>query len=462
MKTQFNLKSIIATIKNKLPISLFGRTVLIFIIPVILIQLLSTYIFFERHWLRVSGLLARAVAGEISLVSENFSNIKQVYDLDLIHRYYMKHLEIDVEYINKQSLEHKDYPHYGWEFVVKETLSKALSAKLSSDYYVLVDRSNKLVTVTVELNEKEGGGVLIFKLPQNRLFSSSGYIFLLWMFSISFVLIAVAIIFIKNQIRPIRRLAVAAEQFGKGNDVTKLKPAGASEIRQATTAFIEMHERIKKHISQRTIMLAGVSHDLRTPITRMKLHLEMIDEKNDEIEACKQDLDLMQKMINGYLDFARGENNEKTIKYDIILIIDKIIEGLQKDPEFVELNKKIEVIKPENEIKVNVKLVSIERCLSNIINNAVKFADEIRITFSSDEGHINVIIEDNGQGIPDNLIQEAFKPFYRCESSRSLDSGSVGLGIPIANDIVNNHGGEMKLSSSELLGGLKVTIKLPL
>jgi two-component system osmolarity sensor histidine kinase EnvZ len=295
-------------------------------------------------------------------------------------------------------------------------------------------------------------GVLSVWLPQRRLFSASGYIFLLWMIGSSIVLLAIAIIFMRNQIRPIRKLAAAAERFGKGRDVAYFKPEGAKEVRQAGDSFLEMHKRIRRQIEQRTTMLAGVSHDLRTPMTRLKLQLAMLP-ANSDTQAMKNDIQEMEKMIEGYLEFVKGEGDEQVEETTLKTLIEKIIDAAKRQ----HLNLDTDM---SEDVKLMVRPMAIERSIMNVINNAGQYAKHIWLKTHHDEKYLFITVDDDGPGVPEDKYEEVFRPFYRVDPSRNSATGGVGLGLPIAMEIVNGHGGKMWLEKSPH-GGLCVNIRLP-
>ncbi len=312
-----------------------------------------------------------------------------------------------------------------------------------------IDFQEKWVKVSVQIND----GVLDITLPGRRLFSSSGYIFLLWVIGSSLLLLMIAVIFMRNQIRPIRKLAIAAERFGKGRDMLSFKPTGAREVRQAAEAFLDMHQRIRRQIEQRTAMLAGVSHDLRTPLTRLKLQLEMM-ESTPDIQAMKTDIQEMQTMLEGYLEFVRSESDEPVLYTNINLLLNKITDAAKR--------QNIAITKQSDEdINIMIRPMGFERCLNNLITNAGKYADHVWLFAAIEDKKLTIIVEDDGPGIPEDQYESVFKPFYRVDSSRNLKTGGVGLGLAISMDVVHAHGGKIWLDKSDK-GGLKVCIKLPL
>lgn len=436
--------------RNLVPSSLFGRSLLILILPVLLIQLITTVVFFDRHWSKMTSRLAFAVAGEISVVAETIERDPSSERVEDIMGYAARGLEMLISYEPGGVLQEDSGRESSglWETLVAQTLADELEQSLRRPFHIHADFRQKWVQVDVQLKH----GMMNVSLPERRLFSSSGYIFLLWMLSISTLLLGIAILFMRNQIRPIRRLAIAAEFFGKGRDVAKFKPEGAREVRQAAEAFLGMRERIKRQIEQRTIMLAGVSHDLRTPLTRLKLQLAMMEEK-PEITDMQHDVQDMEKMIAGYLAFVSGDAQEDFVPTSLPMLVDKVAQGMQDQGKHVEMDM--------DEIILSVRPMAFERCLSNLIGNAAQYADKIWIGLMRDGDHVLLTVEDNGPGIPEDQYEEVFKPFTRIDSSRNPETGGVGLGLPIAMDMVHSHGGRIWLEKSKH-GGLCVVVKLPI
>lgn len=430
-----------------LPRSLFGRSLMILIIPVLLIQVVTSYIFIDLHWSKMTSRLSFAVAGEIAIIADEIERGTDPERIPRMSSYAAQSLDLLLSYKPGQELE--DKAAAGVRPAVERTLAAALTEKVRRPFAINVDIHEKWVQVQVQLES----GVLEVSLPQRRLFSSSGYIFLLWMIAISVVMLAIAILFMRNQVRPIRRLAVVAERFGKGRDIpASFKPEGAYEIRQAAGAFIAMHERIKRQMQQRTAMLAGVSHDLRTPLTRMKLQVAMLPPGPDT-EALKQDINDMEKMLNAYLDFVRGEGGEQAVRTDMREILERVAVGTRRQGAEVAMTC-------EGDLSMPLRPVAFERALMNILNNARKYAQAIDVVARREEDIIRIVIDDNGPGIPEDKYEDVFKPFYRVEGSRNQATGGVGLGLPIAQDIVHSHGGEIDLGKSPQ-GGLRVVIRVP-
>lgn len=435
-------------VKRILPRSLMGRSLMILIIPVLLIQVIATYIFFDRHWSKMTGRLAYAVAGEISILADQVEAEGGSPDIDAIAGYAARALDLLVSFEAGKTLD-SETSYAARRSIMAATLAEALDSQLRRPYAVDVDVHEKWINVSAQIKN----GLLHVSLPQRRLFSSSGYIFLLWMIGVSVVLLAIAILFMRNQIRPIRRLAVAAERFGRGLDVpATFKPEGAYEVRQAARAFLEMHERIRRQIQQRTTMLAGVSHDLRTPLTRMKLQVAMLGD-NPDADALKSDIGDMERMIDAYLDFARGAGEEAVVHTDLRVVLERVATSLRRQGADVDLQM-------EGDLALPLRPVAFERCLNNLAGNARKYAKAVWVTARREDGFIRIMIDDNGPGIPAHQYEEVFRPFVRGEPSRNQATGGVGLGLPIAQDIVHGHGGRIWLEKSPR-GGLRVMVEIP-
>ncbi len=444
------------SIKKLLPRTLFGRSLVILVVPVLLIQLITSYVFFDRHWSKVTTRLAYAVAGEIAGVSELVEvgtslSLEEIAELaqktlDLHVNFSALHDLVDVPVISQANL--------GWESMVANTLATELGKALGIRKFSLeMDFANKWVSVYVQVKQ----GVLKFGFPQRRLFSSSGYIFLLWVLASSILLLAVAIIFMRNQIRPIRKLAAAAKRFGKGRDVAYFKPGGAIEVRQAAEAFINMNTRVRRAMEQRTTMLAGVSHDLKTPLTRLKLELSMLENSVD-VSAMQGDIAEMETMIAGYLEFVRGEGDEEASAMDLSGLLDKVCDSAQR--QGFEITRDY-----EDHLSFTLRPLAFERCLNNLVSNAGQYGGKIWLRAGYEEECLKICVEDDGDGVDENQYEDLFRPFYRGDEARSADSasgsGHVGLGLPIAQDIVHAHGGKISLGRSAH-GGLSVHISLPI
>lgn len=431
-------------IKEFLPRTLFARSLLILVTPIVLLQIITAYIFLDRHWERITSRLAFAVASELAVIANVIEQDPSTEQMRFIQSNVAERLDFQMTFLPGQKLETEDLngSYNFWREIWLKSLKKELEGSIQRPFFVHPNIQYKTFRIDIEIAQ----GLLRFDVAERRLFSSTSYIFLLWMFGSSILLIVIAVLFMRNQIRPIRRLAVAAERFGKGRGIGDFKPTGAREVRRAAQSFMDMQQRITRQIEQRTMMLAGISHDLRTPITRLKLQLAMM--QGDEVEAMKNDLNDMEIMMNGYLDFVRENSAEPFEEVDLQALVNKLIADQFKA---VDVDAYLSVI---------VQPSSLERCLANIINNAARYADQIWVLARKEGDKIILTIEDNGHGIPEENYEDVLKPFYRLDQARDVSGGSVGLGLSIAQDIVHSHGGEMTLSASEH-GGLKVILVLP-
>ena len=435
------------SIKTFLPRTLLGRSLMILATPILLIQVISTYVFFDRHWNKMADRLSDAVAGEIAIIADQIEISTDSGHIKQLSGYAQRNLSLRISF--EPDGRFSESPGPVLRSPVAQVLAASLADQIKRPNHVKEGTGEKLVRAEIQLNN----GLLKVSVPQKRLFSSSGYVFLLWMVGSSLILTLIAMLFMRNQIRPIRRLAVVAERFGRGLDVpASFKPEGAHEVRQAARAFLEMHARIKRQIEQRTAMLAGVSHDLRTPLTRMKLQTAMM-EPGPDIEALKGDIADMERMINAYLDFARGQGGEQAVRTDLREMLERIVSGIRRQGAPVELET-------SGDLSVQVRPVAFERALDNIVGNARKYASHIWVSGRRAEDGIEIRVDDDGPGIPEDQYEEMFKPFVRGEPSRNPSTGGVGLGLPIAQDVVLSHGGQIGLARSER-GGLKVVIRIP-
>lgn len=437
------------SVKQFLPRSLLGRSLMILITPVILIQVVATYMFFNRHWDVMTARLASAVAGEVAIFADNVERGASQQALQRLANDMERSLDLEVRYEDGAKLENVKRRHRDWGSTVAAKLSHAMEERVRRPYDIRTDVREKYVQISVQLKD----GVMVVVSPQNRLFSASARIYILWVIGSSAILLVIAVMFMRNQIRPIRRLAIAAEKLGKGRDVPFFKPEGALEVRQAARAFIEMRERIDRQIAQRTAMLAGVSHDLRTPLTRMKLQVEMMPDSADARDL-KADVADMERMIAAYLDFVRGQGDEPSQRTDLGTVLSRVVAAAGRTGTDVRLAT-------EGDMSLMIRPVAMERALTNLIGNAAKYAKNVTVHAVRDDQKIHITIDDDGPGIPPAQRDDVFKPFYRLETSRNQKTGGVGLGLPIAQDIIHAHGGTITLEDSPM-GGLRARIVLPI
>ena len=433
-----------ARIKRFLPRTLEGRTFLILVVPVVIAQMITVYIFFERHFSTLSVELSRAVAGDVALLIE--ATERSPNRREQIYIGAAKTLDLSVEFEPDAQLSPNVEKH--WNPLIEPILKTALEDRISPRPFTIgAYGDDNWVEIRVQLPD----GVLDVRSPQRRLFSYTAFVFIAWVVGASLILTGIAVIFMRNQVRPIRRLALAAENFGKGRDTTRLKPAGALEVRQAATAFLIMRDRIRRQIAQRTEMLAGVSHDLRTPLTRMKLQLALLGD-GEETEELRADVGEMETMIDAYLAFARGEGGEAPVRTDMAQLLRGVVDG-QPGRDRVTL----ETAEP---LALTVRPSTMKRCLANLIGNALRYGTNVRVGAGWRQRTLTVTIDDDGPGIPAENREDVFRPFFRLEESRNISTGGVGLGLSIALDIAHGHGGEIALEDSPM-GGLRVVLTLP-
>ena len=434
-------------IKKILPKSLLGRTLLIIVTPLVLLQLVSATVFYESHWTKVSRSMARSLAGDISALIELLHQDHSPQGITAIRELAANNMGLVVTLEKNKIL--ANVPEKKSVSIVDKMFVRSLKNSVQRPFKIDNKSLDNHLIVSIQLQE----GVFEVILNRKRLFSSTTYIFVLWMVGTSMILFGVATIFMRNQVKPIRRLAAAADELGKGRDAPKLKPEGAREIRQAAAAFIAMRDRIQRQITQRTDMLAGVSHDLRTPLTRMKLQLEMVKDSSDTA-ALKDDVAEMEHMVEGYLAFARGEGFETPKPTNIAHILGDVVVSAKRRGAEVDLHT-------EGQFVVRVRQNAFKRCINNLLDNADRHATHVSIRTGKRGDAIEITVDDDGPGIPEHLRDEVFKPFFRLDESRNPETGGVGLGLTIARDIIRGHGGDIILSDSPS-GGLRARLTLPI
>ena len=432
-------------LKPYLPKSLLGRSVLIIVTPLILLQVISATIFFENHWSKVGRRLALGVAGEIALMVEGMRRAPDALARDALFRQAHVSLQLDTRFSANAVLPNT---HKLGESILIGQLTRAMDETVNKPHRIDAESHERFVTIDVQLAD----GVLSVTVPRKRLFSTTTYVFVLWMVGSSLLLFAVAMVFMRNQVRPIRKLAQAANDFGMGRDTPKFKPEGATEVRRAAGAFISMRNRIKRQIQQRTDMLAGVSHDLRTPLTRMKLQLEMMGGE-DGVDDLKTDIADMEHMLEEYLAFARGEGGEKTVEASLTDLIAEIVSKARRKGAAIDLHT-------EGDITAPLKPNALKRALTNLVENSIRYGEHISIRSGVRREMVEIMIDDDGPGIPEDKRADVFKPFFRLDKSRNPVTGGVGLGMTIARDVVRGHGGEILLEDAPG-GGLRVRVSLP-
>ncbi|HYD31729.1 MAG TPA: ATP-binding protein [Azospirillaceae bacterium] len=433
-------------VKRLLPRTLFGRSLVIMVTPVVLAQLLATWIFYDRHWETMTNRLAYAVAGDIAFIIAQLDRDATANERRWTLVQAARATDLIVAFEPGNHLPPDRRRPRG---MLESTLAAALAERVHRPFTVNTQIAYEWHEIRVELAD----GVLSVMSPERRLYSPTTYIFILWMIGSSTVLFTIAIIFMRNQIRPIRRLALAAERFGKGREVANFKLEGADEVRQAASAFLKMRERIQRQISQRTEMLAGVSHDLRTPLTRMRLQLAMMGDSPD-VEELLADVAEMEQMIEGYLAFARGEGAEAVQPADLARLIQEAVSGARREGANVDLSI-------EGSLHLPVRPNAVRRCLANLLANARRHAARAWVTAHRTGSTIEIAIDDDGPGIPEKMRDEVFRPFFRLDPSRNPATGGTGLGLTIARDIARSHGGDVILADSPR-GGLRAVVRLPL
>lgn len=434
------------TIKRILPRSLFGRSVMIIVTPLVLLQLISAFVFYESHWDKVTQRLAQGVAGDVASVITLMRQFPAPENREWIFGLAAKDMALTVHLREDEILPNEPPRGNG---LMETMLIRALRQQVGKPFQIDTESLERYVIVRVQLSD----GMLEVITSRKRLFSSTTYVFVLWMVGTSLILFGVATIFMRNQVKPIRRLAIAADNFGKGREVASFKPEGAKEVRQAASAFLAMRERIQRQIGQRTEMLAGVSHDLRTPLTRMRLQLEMAAGM-DGADEMKTDVGEMEHMLESYLAFARGEGTEPPTPTNLTQLLNEVASQTRRKGGAVDLHC-------EGEITLPLRPNAMKRAATNLIDNALRYAAHVAIRAGRRNDAIEIIIDDDGPGIPEDKRDDVFKPFYRLESSRNPGTGGSGLGLAIARDVVRGHGGDIELGDAPG-GGLRARVRLPL
>ncbi len=432
-------------ITRYLPQSLFGRFLLNIVAPMLALVIVVTLAYFDRGWGVLTERMSRSVATEIAMLikaRQEFGDGQTFHKIDTLAS---ENLRLDNTFLPGNKLEQTG--HVGWSPLATE-LETAMMTYVGRPTYVDTKRRDGLVEISVQLDR----GVFRVLVPLSRLRSRKSQVFMVIMLGTSIVFLGIAIVFLRDQVNPIIQLAEAAEGFGKGRDVPEITPTGAEEVRRAAEAFNLMRERIARQIEQRTTMLAGVSHDLRTPLTRLKLQLAMLGD-SAAARNLQEDVREMEAMVEGFLAFARDQSEEETTAADIGAIISSVAEEANRNGGNI-------IVKRAEQIELPVRAGAFKRCLTNLTDNAQRYAEhtEIRLTRSGEI--IEIVIDDDGPGIPETEREEVFQPFVRLDRSRNFDTGGTGLGLSIARDVVRSHGGEIELSTSPM-GGLRVMIQIP-
>ena len=429
--------------KKVLPKRLFYRALLIVAVPVITIQLIITIVFFDSLWIKTNKGMTRTLVNEISAFIEAYQNEEN--DKQEVNNLFSLFLDLNIELVVNEKL--SDQNKERWFSPIDRTLRRELKSKFSPEIFWFNTTNYKEL---VDLRIKYEDGYFKFLVPKDRVTSTSARIFALWITVPAIIMVIISLIFLKNQTRPITNLARAAERFGKGEDIEEFKPSGALEIRQAGHEFDKMRKRIERHLNQRTEMLSGISHDLRTPLTRMKLQLAFLKDK-DAVDKLTDDINEMEKMLNEYLQFTSSSYVEKDEMFNLSELIEEIIKKYN--------NKNISHnLIPR--IYINGRKNLINRSLNNLIDNGLKYANKVEISLTKKNTNLFIIVDDDGPGIPKKEHENVFKPFYKMDKGRNDSKSSVGLGLSIASDIIKSHGGNIMLEKSKF-NGLRVKIFLP-
>ncbi len=430
-------------LKKILPKRLFYRALLIIAAPIIVLQLIITIVFFDSLWIKTNKGMTRALINEINLFVEIYDN-KEIDKKDLKNTSSL-FLDLNIELLNNQTFDYQYNER--WFSPIDRTLRRELKSNFNlGEFWFDTTSYKELIDIRIKYED----GYFKFLVPRDRVTSSSARIFALWITVPAIIMIMISLIFLKNQTRPITNLARAAERFGKGEKIEEFRPSGALEIRQAGHEFDKMRKRILRHLNQRNEMLSGISHDLRTPLTRMKLQVAFISDK-DLAKRLSEDINEMEKMLNEYLQFTSSSYIEKDEMFNLTELIEQTVikynnKNIQKD------------LSPR--LYFNGRKNLINRCLNNIIDNALKYGNKVQIKLSKENTNILIIIDDDGLGIPKEEYENVFKPFYKIDKGRADSKSSVGLGLSIASDIVRSHGGNIVLDRSKM-NGLSIKIFLP-
>jgi two-component system, OmpR family, osmolarity sensor histidine kinase EnvZ len=435
-------------IKRFLPRGLFGRSLIIIVAPMVLLQGVVTYVFFERDLDTTTRRMARDVAADVAFLAA-LEDSTPTLERDSVRALSARELRYRLTFHDGEKLAPPVQPPSS---TIDRALDDILRSSMGPKRHFQTGRVGDDFDIKVDVKD----GVLESVVPRDRVTVSQPDLFIVWMAGSAFILLIVAILFLRNQVRPIEQLARAAEMFGKGRSVPDFKPYGATEVRRAAQAFLTMRERIERHVTQRTEMLAGVSHDLKTPLTRMKLALAMMRE-DAEIRALKNDIAEMEHMLDDYLAFARGEGGEESQDSDVGELVRDTASAAARARGVDE--DRVTVNGPDH-FRLSVKKAALRRCVTNLVDNSLKAGRHVMVTLTAGARHAEIAVEDDGPGIPESRREEAFRPFHRLDEGRNLQVGGSGLGLAIARDIARAHGGDIILGKSTL-GGLKATIRLP-
>jgi two-component system osmolarity sensor histidine kinase EnvZ len=433
-------------LKSVTPTGLYARSLLIIIVPMVVLQSVVAFMFMERHWNLVTKYLASAVTQEIATLIDVYKTYPQGADPEQLKRIAQTRLNLTVDFLPGTQLPPPGPKPFFSQ--LDEALSDQIRRQIGLPFWIDTVGRSSIVEIRIKLDKT----VMRVFARRADVYDPNSWMFLLWMVATSLVVLTVAILFLRNQIRPIVRLADAAEAFGKGREAPNFRPRGAREVRRAAAAFLEMKSRIERAIEQRTTMLAGVSHDLRTVLTRFKLELALLGDGH-EIEAIKKDVDEMAGMLEAYLSFARGDSGEQSAPTDMAALLDELKTDAERNGHRVS-------VAFHGQPLVTVRPAAFKRCIGNLVSNAARFASSVAVTGHRDHRWLTVTVDDDGPGIPPPMREDVFKPFLRLDDARNQDQGGAGLGLAIARDIARSHGGDIALGDSPL-GGLRATVRVP-
>ncbi len=434
-------------LKRFMPKSLYGRVALIVILPIFLMQSVITYVFFDRHWDTVTANQSANIAGQLALLTRLYEEAATEDARRVVETIALEDLDISTRFEAGGTIpERNKLSPFN---LYNATLDRQLGEELKRPFWF----DTKSWPVYVEIRVQTNEGYLVFLPFRDRVFATTGPVFLLWLIGTSLLLGAIAIVFLRNQVRSILRLATAAEAFGRGRDMPEFRPSGATEVRRAGRAFIAMRERIKRHLDQRTTMLAGVSHDLRTPLTRMKLALAMLPD-NADAQELKRDVAEMEKMIESYLEFASDISSAgEPEAFDVADLVREVAEDADAEGARVTVEDAVAVA-------IEGRRAALKRAIANLVGNGLRYAGKVWLGVKRSGPYVEIIVDDDGPGIPEDKRRDVFKPFYRLDEARSSHAGGVGLGLSVVREVARSHGGDVTLDRAPQ-GGLRAVLKLP-
>jgi two-component system osmolarity sensor histidine kinase EnvZ len=437
-------------VSELLPKGLYARALIIIIAPIVVLEGVIAFVFMERHWEAVTRRLSEQTARNVAALIEMYEGAPNQAERNRLIALARERLNLDMQVLPAAQLpEAKPKPFFD---ILDRALSREISKHVKRPFWIDTVGRSRFVEIQVQLDKQ----ILRFNATRSQTYASNSEIFLLWMVGSSVILLTLAILFLRNQIRPILRLAEAADAFGKGRPVPDdLKPRGAREVRQASEAFLLMRDRIQQHVEQRTTMLAGVSHDLRTVLTRFKLELAFLDD-TAEVQSLKADVVEMQHMLEDYLAFARGDGGEVAKPTNLRELLEEIHDEAQVLGTPIELKMR----RRRKDIVLPLKRQALKRAITNLVTNAARYGERIVIRAATEGEWLRIEVDDDGPGIPASERENVFRPFYRLDKARTAD-GNSGLGLAIARDIAKSHGGHITLGDSSM-GGLKAVISVPM